>query len=249
MDAWIFRMCLMSWLLVAFSVSQAIASVFLFGGGARPSSALKLFVKESEGVILVMTWPTSQPEASFEALSSDLIAAGAVGRIHHAIRPQNSDQAKEFRQQLKSASAVFISGGDQNAALDIVERFQLFDEFKDAQSRGVVFAGTSAGTAMMSEHAMTGEADLTKIAKGNTQFRRGLGLVPFLVDQHFLVRGRQNRLMSGLMDHPNLQGVGVDEDNAAVFSMSTLRAFGQSPLLQYTYDSAVSTFEMRIIWP
>ena len=35
-----------------------------------------------------------------------------------------------------------------------------------------------------------------------------------IVDQHFVARRRQNRLLSVILEHPDLVGVGVDEETA-----------------------------------
>ena len=35
-----------------------------------------------------------------------------------------------------------------------------------------------------------------------------------VVDQHFIARQRSNRLISVILEHPELLGVGVDEDTA-----------------------------------
>jgi cyanophycinase len=100
---------------------------------------------------------------------------------------------------------------------------------------------------MLPNLAMTGEADLTKLKAGNTVLREGLGLVPFLVDQHFLKRQRQNRLMSALIDHPEFKGVGVDEDNAVRFEDGNLEAYGESPAMIYSYDRSIAQFCVGIL--
>jgi cyanophycinase len=42
-----------------------------------------------------------------------------------------------------------------------------------------------------------------------------LGFFPGVItDQHFVARGRQNRLISVVLEHPELLGVGVDEATA-----------------------------------
>ena len=46
---------------------------------------------------------------------------------------------------------------------------------------------------------------------------KGLGLWPeVIVDQHFLKRQRDNRLISAVIDHPTLVGVGIDESTAVI---------------------------------
>lgn len=46
----------------------------------------------------------------------------------------------------------------------------------------------------------------------------GLGMIPeVVVDQHFHNRNRMARLMSAVAAHPELLGIGIDEDTCALF--------------------------------
>jgi cyanophycinase len=82
---------------------------------------------------------------------------------------------------------------------------------------GVVFGGTSAGTAVMSARMITGEGDFTVLDGDKVEVRPGLGLLPgVIVDQHFLKRQRQNRLFGLVLKHPEERGVGIDEGAALV---------------------------------
>src|SRR5437773_2486153 len=77
--------------------------------------------------------------------------------------------------------------------------------------------GTSAGAAVLAEAMFTGDADLTSLIAGATVTGKGLGLwSEALIDQHFLKRQRDNRLISAVMDHPAMIGVGIDEGTAVV---------------------------------
>ena len=55
------------------------------------------------------------------------------------------------------------------------------------------------------------------IARDNVVVIPALGLAEgAIVDQHFLRRRRHNRLISVVLEHPNLIGVGIDESTALV---------------------------------
>jgi len=59
--------------------------------------------------------------------------------------------------------------------------------------------------------------DLKGLIAGATRIGKGLGLWPdVLIDQHFLKRQRDNRLISAVMDRPALVGVGIDEGGFTV---------------------------------
>ena len=58
-----------------------------------------------------------------------------------------------------------------------------------------------------------------------TQVAAGLGLVEnCVIDQHFAQRNRYGRLLMIVSQSPQLLGIGVDEDTAAVISRT-----GQAP--------------------
>ena len=62
---------------------------------------------------------------------------------------------------------------------------------------------------------LTGEGDFTVLRGGNVEVKEGLGYVTeAILDQHFVARQRQNRLISVVLEHPELPGIGVDEKTA-----------------------------------
>jgi cyanophycinase len=53
------------------------------------------------------------------------------------------------------------------------------------------------------------------IARDNIVTKEGFALLPgAVVDQHFVRRRRLNRLISVILEHPDLVGVGIDESTA-----------------------------------
>ena len=90
--------------------------------------------------------------------------------------------------------------------------------------------GTSAGAAVMSTPMLTGDENhpggerppakdssdaYMTIARENVVTAQGFSLLPgAIVDQHLLRRRRSNRLVSLVLEHPDLVGVGIDESTA-----------------------------------
>ena len=65
-----------------------------------------------------------------------------------------------------------------------------------------------------------------------TPLAKGLGLWPeVLIDQHFLKRQRDNRLISAVLDQPNLVGVGIDEATAVIVTGSSFEVMGKSSVV------------------
>ena len=85
---------------------------------------------------------------------------------------------------------------------------------------------------MLAAEMFTGDADLKSVAAGATITAPGLGLWPdVIVDQHFLTRQRGNRLISAVLDHPALVGVGIDEGTAVIVRGTAIEAIGKSAVI------------------
>ena len=84
----------------------------------------------------------------------------------------------------------------------------------------------------MSKVMITGDADLLGISAGKTKSADGLGLWPdVIVDQHFLKRQREARLISLVLDRPDLLGVGIDESTAVVVTGRRFEVIGRSSVV------------------
>jgi cyanophycinase len=199
-------------------VSLARQRLVLIGGGKRPPEVLQKFAEFSGGApgkILVVTWASGEPQASFEAFKTDLEKVSEI-RIENApVRPLNEQTKRQFLAQLKTATGVFFTGGDQNRITDVLQDEELRRSLREKYAAGVAFGGTSAGTAVVSEIMITGEGDFSVIDAARVETKNGLGLLPeVIVDQHFIKRQRQNRLISLMLKNPSHVGVGIDEDTA-----------------------------------
>ncbi len=203
----------------------------LVGGGARPIDFLDRFVVRSvsqgpqkKAKILIVAWASEEPVETGATISEELKKAAKrtgvkLEEILSLEPPSSSRELSLWHDALSEATGIWVTGGDQNRILDFLDTH--FDErglWLQSYCRGVPWGGTSAGTAIHSEWAMTGEADLSRVAPDAVELRRGTGFLRgVVVDQHFLKRGRMNRLWSALMAHPQFEGLGIDEGTAWLF--------------------------------
>lgn len=196
--------------------------LLVIGGGERPPEAIMKFVEWSGGPkarILIVTWASGVPDESFVALKKSFEAHSGTSVEHAAMRPLDAQKRTRFIEQLKNASAVFFSGGDQNRVMDVLADAELLELLRKKYKLGTPFGGTSAGAAVMSDPMMTGEADLKILDGTKVGVRKGLGLIAnVMFDQHFLVRQRHNRLFGFVIQNPAFLGIGIDEDNAVLIS-------------------------------
>ena len=210
---------LLVFLLVTFVYgSLAQQRMVMIGGGKRPPDVLGKISELSggdAGKLLVITWATEQPEVSFEAFQKDIATVSRIRLVKAPFRPLTEQSKTEFLQQLKEATGLFFTGGDQNKIMEVLQDETLFKALREKYDGGALFSGTSAGTAIMSGVMITGEGDFTVIDGSRVETRRGLGLLnEIIVDQHFIKRSRHNRLIGLVLQNPNLLGVGIDEDTA-----------------------------------
>jgi len=165
----------------------------------------------------MITWASGVPDESFEALKKSFGQFSHAAIDHGAIRPLDAAKRQKFIEQLKVATGIFFSGGDQNRIMDVLADEELLKLIRAKYTAGTPFGGTSAGAAVISDPIMTGDADLKILDGAKVGVRKGLGLLPNVVfDQHFLVRQRHNRLFGLIMQNPGMLGIGIDEDTAVL---------------------------------
>lgn len=128
---------------------------------------------------------------------------------------------------LRSATGIFLTGGNQLRLTTVWGGTPLADELKLAEQRGALVMGSSAGTAALSTVMMAyGEAGYLPM-QGMVQLTAGLGLTnTLLFDQHFAERQRFGRLLYAIATNPHYLGVGVDENSAAWVRGSELEVVG-----------------------
>jgi len=196
--------------------------LIVIGGGNRPAEAMKRFVEWAGGEkarILVITWASGDPDASFKALTDSIVDYKPAFIEASPATPLDAETRKRFVEQISSATGVFFTGGDQNRIMDVLKDEELLKTIRERYAVGVVMSGTSAGAAVLSDPMMTGDADLKKLDGSKVGIRQGLGLISGVIfDQHFLVRQRHNRLFGLLMVRPGMLGVGIDEDMAVMIA-------------------------------
>ena len=110
-----------------------------------------------------------------------------------------------------------MTGGNQLKLSGVVCGTPFGDAIVAAHERGAVVAGTSAGASIQSSHMVAFGSGGATPKQRMTQVAAGLGLVgSTVIDQHFDQRNRYGRLLMIVAQSPQLLGIGVDEDTAAI---------------------------------
>ncbi len=135
------------------------------------------------------------------------------------VRPESRDEARnpDLVGTLEKATGIFMTGGNQLKLSAIICGTPIGDAIVAAHRRGAVVAGTSAGASIQSSHMLAFGVGGTTPKQRMTQMAAGLGLLSStVIDQHFDQRNRYGRLLMIVSQSPQLLGLGIDEDTAAI---------------------------------
>lgn len=205
-------LCLLA--IVSFSQQRLL----VIGGGDRTPDILQKIALESggdKGKLLVIPWAGGEQEDYFQAFKKDVETVSKIQFIKGSFRPLTPQSKVEFLQQLKEATGIYFTGGDQNRVMEVLQDKELLEAIQAKYKSGTFFSGSSAGTAIMSKIMITGEGDFKVVDGNKVETKEGLGMLSdVILDQHFIVRQRQNRLLGLVLKYPNQLGVGIDEDTA-----------------------------------
>jgi len=221
-------------------------------GGAedklRRRTVLTEFVRAAGGdharIAVIPTASSLGPEVVevYDALFRTLGAAEVV-----SARPQNRDDAHDpaFVELIDKSTGIFMTGGNQLKLSGVVSGTPFGDAIRAAHLRGAVVGGTSAGASIQSSHMVAFGGGGATPKQRMTQVAAGLGLLDTcVIDQHFDQRNRYGRLLMIVSQSPQLLGIGVDEDTAAVVTFDgdrqTLSVIGRGAVTIFDPSRVVS---------
>ena len=232
-------------------------ALVIVGGGPRPPEIRQRFVDLAGGAgkasIVVFAMASEEGAASGEEEAATLRATGVDAQNLYLTSEQaNSDSVVA---RVGKATGIWFGGGDQARLTRVLKGTRTETAMHERFRAGAVVGGSSAGAAVMSLIMLTGDErhpggdrpDTTQayitIARNNVITIEGFGLVRnAIVDQHFVRRKRNNRLLSLVLEHPELLGVGIDESTALVIdSEDRWSVIGASVVVIYDARHAAIT--------
>ncbi|MCP4613072.1 MAG: cyanophycinase [Planctomycetes bacterium] len=147
-------------------------------------------------------------------------------------RSQEVANDPDFVAPLKQATGVWFGGGSQSRIADAYVGTLVEKELYGVLERGWVIGGSSAGAAIQCRTMIRGGDEVPRMM-------RGLDFLPgSIIDQHFLARGRQKRLISAVKDHTGMVGFGIDEKTALIVTQgSHIDIVGESCVMVYAAGS------------
>jgi cyanophycinase len=217
--------------------------LFIIGGGERSSALIADLVNTSElrskDYIVILPMATSVPEESIAYISEQISEFSNNKIVSFNFTKEQANSNTNWIDSVKNAGLIYVTGGDQNKFMEIVRNSKLYDAMHQAYRAGSTISGTSAGAAIMSEIMITGspkqdsKSDSFREVKADyVEVSSGMGFLKnIIIDQHFIMRSRYNRLLSVLYDHSDKTVVGIDEGTALVISKNKARVSGGSQIL------------------
>jgi cyanophycinase len=207
-------------------------SLVIVGGGPIPDAVIARFVTLAGGRgrarILALPMASESADAG-EEIVGDFRHLGA--EAERLVLTRSEADTETAARSIAAATGIWFGGGDQARLMAVLEGTRAEAALRELYLRdGGVLGGTSAGAAVMSTPMITGDerhaggdrppakdssdAFIT-IARDDVVTASGIDVVPgAIVDQHFVRRRRHNRLLSLVLEHPRLVGVGIDESTA-----------------------------------
>ncbi|WP_339696955.1 cyanophycinase [uncultured Marixanthomonas sp.] len=217
--------------------SQSIGpknGALLIGGGGITDEMWHVFYDlaggESAKLVII---PTAFDESSinydpeFKILKRQFTARGFDDiRLMHT-RDTLVANSDDFVQPLKTATAVWLTGGRQWRTADAYLNTKTHFELKNVLKRGGIIGGHSAGASIQGSYLVRGGRNLNGNYSIISNPEIGFGLVTNTAfDQHHLDRNRHYDMFDLLKIRPELLGVGIDEDTGILVQGNEFQVIG-----------------------
>jgi len=210
------------------SISTHAASdhgcMLLCGGSLLPQTILEAFHERGGGVQgQLVIIPTASPRSDlgdFTIWKSMWNGQkwNSICVVHALDKEAASNES--LLDSIRSASAVWIAGGDQQRLVDRYLGTPVHTELQNVLNRGGIIGGTSADAAIASRTMIAGGVTLPTLTEG-------WGLLPgTIIDQHFSQRGRFERLAHAVERFPDRVGIGIDEATGILLNREGMEVLG-----------------------
>ena len=218
------------------TTGPAKGTLLIVGGGNLSDSIIVQFIELAGGKDApIVVIPTAEGSVSYD------VNAGGAGKIRKlgatrvtVLHTNSRDTANSeaFTAPLLNAKGVWFGGGRQWRLVDAYQNTLTEKMFWKVLERGGVIGGSSAGATIQGSFLTRGDTKNNQVMMGDHQ--QGFGFLKnAAIDQHVLVRNRQFDLFDILKIHPELLGIGIDENTAIIVRGNQFEVTGASYVLVY----------------
>jgi cyanophycinase len=215
-------------------------SLVIVGGAMRDPQIMDRFLRLAGGPDApIVVIPTAGGRETYDEYTSGLSGWKEMGATNltvlHTTDPAVAD-TDEFVQPIREARGVWFNGGRQWRLVDAYMNTKVHEELWNLLERGGVIGGSSAGATIQGSYLARGDTSGNTIMMGDHV--EGLGFLKnTAIDQHLLRRNRQFDLLMVIEAHPELLGIGIDENTAIVVSRDSFDVIGQGYVAIYDAGS------------
>jgi cyanophycinase len=190
--------------------------LIIHGGGSTAPGPTRALITRAGGPdkLIVVLAQTAEDAAAKSKGSVEWLTQNGAKNVAAPLVVKRNDVPgmMEALALLQKANGVWIPGGNQNRFMELFARTPVPAAIRAVYEKGGAVGGTSAGASLIGDWMPTGAGDLEKLIFDSAETAPGLGLLSrVVIDSHFLVRQRPQRLLDMVLSHPERTGLGVDE--------------------------------------
>ena len=219
-------------------------ALVIVGGAMRDPAIVERFIDLAGGNDApIVVIPTAGGGDSYDQYYRGLRAfknAGATNlTVLHTKDPEVAN-SEEFVQVIREARGIWFSGGRQWRLADAYLNTKTHEALWDLLDRGGVIGGSSAGATIQGSYLARGDTGGNTVMMGDHEV--GLGFLKnTAIDQHLLRRNRHFDLIGVIEAHPELLGIGIDENTAIVVQGDRFTVMGQGYVAIYDYNKSIDS--------
>jgi len=219
-------------------------SLVIVGGALSSPEIYQRFIELAGGpdahiVMIPTAGGAEQYDQYYQGLNGFRDNGARNMTVLHTTDPSVAD-TDDFVAPLTTADAVYFFGGRQWHLVDAYAGTKTEEEIRAVLDRGGVIGGSSAGASIQGSFLVRGDTDSNTVMMGDHQvgfgYLRNVG-----IDQHVLKRNRQFDMIEVIEAHPELLGIGLDENTAIVVQGDNFDVIGESYALIFDNNSITGT--------
>lgn len=225
-------------------VGPESGSLVVVGGALQDPDIIRRFIDLAGGpdapIVVVPTAGGGEDYGPWCSCLAFLREQGARNlTVLHTTDPAEAD-TPDFTAPLREARGLWFTGGRQWRLVDAYGGTAAEEAFRSILDRGGVIGGSSAGASIQGSLLVRGDTRTNTVMLGDHQ--RGFGYLRNVgIDQHLLRRNRHFDMLEVLEAHPDLLGIGLDENTAIVVQGDRAEVMGQGYVAIYDDGASIDT--------
>lgn len=230
--------------LTAQEIGPPAGALVIVGGAMRDTTIIDRFIDLAGGPqARIVVIPTAGGGDEYDLFYPGLRTFHDQGAhnltvLHTWDRDEADSEA--FVSAIREAQGVWFPGGRQWRLADVYLGTRTEEELWNLLERGGVIGGSSAGATMLGSFLVRGDTRTNTIMMGDHE--EGFGFLRnSAIDQHLLKRNRHFDLIEVVEAHPDLLGIGIDENTAIVVTGDRFHVVGRGYVAIYDYEAMLDS--------